>query len=168
LQSACFRRNQHVLALSEAAEGRRSRARRPRRRPRRLRIGLVAASCAHCPNPRCVYNAYTARPDRCVEWAPCTEAKSVPPSRDCTEKYSQIKGRGRERGRVSPHAFATLTAAMGVSKASACCVRSGSIICADASRCEARTDLARTVLMTLRVSRRSVTLSSYTQTQRSC
>ena len=110
----------------------------------------------------------TARPDRCVEWAPCTEAKSVPPSRDCTEKYSQTKGRGRERGRVSAHAFATLTAAMGVSKASACCVRSGSIICADASRCEARTDLARTVLMTLRVSRRSVTLSSSTQTQRSC
>ena len=98
------------------------------------------------------------------------QAKSVPPSRDCTEKYSQILyGEGRERGRVSAHAFATLTAAMGISKASAYCVRSGSIICAhDASRCEARTDLARTVLMTLRVSSRSVTLSSYTQTQRSC
>ena len=37
-----------------------------------------------------------------------------------------------------PH---TLTAAMGLGKASACCVRSGIIICADASRCEARTDL---------------------------
>jgi hypothetical protein len=136
-----------------------------------LAAALADSESASSPRPALtapIQDAYTARPDRCVEWAPCTEAKSVPPSRDCTEKYSQIKGRGRERGRVSPHAFATLTAAMGVSKASACCVRSGSIICADASRCEARTDLARTVLMTLRVSRRSVTLSSYTQTQRSC
>jgi hypothetical protein len=66
-----------------------------------LAAALAESESASSPRPALtapIQDAYTARPDRCVEWAPCTEAKSVPPSRDCTEKYSQIKGRGRERG----------------------------------------------------------------------
>jgi len=56
-----------------------------------LAAALANSESASSPRPALtapIQYAYTARPDRCVEWAPCTEAKSVPPSRDCTEKYS--------------------------------------------------------------------------------
>ena len=54
-----------------------------------LAAALADSESASSPRPALtapIQDAYTARPDRCVEWAPCTEAKSVPPSRDCILK----------------------------------------------------------------------------------
>jgi hypothetical protein len=66
-----------------------------------LAAALADSESASSPRPALtapIQDAYTARPDRCVEWAPCTEAKSVPPSRDCTEKYSPNKRKGPRKG----------------------------------------------------------------------